>query len=153
VRVWRLTTARHVDTAFTGEGARLYGGRWNSRGVPIVYTSRHLSLAVLEYLVGVEVEDLPDDLVRIGAEVPDSLTESLDPVTVAPDWRSPARPALLQAAGDEWVRGARSLALEVASAVVPEERNVLINPRHPEIRRVIIEDPVPFSLDPRLRSA
>lgn len=151
MRVWRLTRRPHARTAFSGEGARQFGGRWNSPGVAVVYTSEHLSLALVEYLVGVDPDTMPDDVVYIEADCPDEAIESLDPASIAGDWRNPSRPHRLQEAGDAWARKQSSLALQVPSAVVPQELNVLINPEHPAMDRVRMADPAPFSLDPRLR--
>ena len=146
--VWRL--ARAVYPALDGEGARRRGGRWNEPGTPVVYTSEHLSLAVLESLVHADPDLLPDDLTAFQIEIPDEIAE---PALVAfeagglPDgWEAPDVSARL---GQEWAASGGAV-MVVPSVVVPQERNVLLNPRHaraPEIRVVRRE---PFAFDTRL---
>jgi RES domain-containing protein len=149
VRVWRIT--RRAYQALDGEGARLNGGRWNSEGVPVVYTSHALSLAALEYLVHVDINEAPSDLVALEIDVPDDIDVSEVRIRdLPPDWnRVEEHPACI-AAGDDWAAAARTLALRVPSAVIPHESNVLLNPRHPDagrIRGLAVHD---FVLDPRL---
>jgi RES domain-containing protein len=149
VRTWRICRAAHQG--LDGEGARLHGGRWTSEGVPAVYTSSSLSLAALEYLAHVDVADAPDDLVAMAIQVPDDAGEQ----TVGPDnlpqgWnRLPDHPACT-ALGDAWAADGTALLLRVPSAVVPEESNVLINPRHPRAHEVAVVSARPFAFDPRL---
>src|SRR5882757_9610870 len=73
MRVWRLSKARFAKSAFSGEGARLFEGRWNHAGVPMVYTSTSLALAAIEFFVHLDPSDAPDDLVSLPAEIPDDL--------------------------------------------------------------------------------
>lgn len=147
--MWRIT--RRAHTALDGEGARLFGGRWNSEGVPLIYASATLSLAALEYLAHLDVEDVPADLVALEVEVADGApAEVLDVEALPPDWtRSEGHPACVEA-GDRWAREGRTLALHVPSAVIPEERNVLLNPRHPAAARLCVASARDFSFDLRL---
>jgi RES domain-containing protein len=148
MQVWRI--ARGVHAALDGEGARLFGGRWNSPGTPVVYTAGSRALAILERLVPTDPEDLPDDLVLFQIEIPDSSSrESVSVATLALDWRRP-RHAQCRSVGDEWAASGRSLVLTVPSSVVPEETNYLINPRHPEATAVRVTEERPFSFDLRL---
>lgn len=140
--VFRLCTSGHA--AFDGEGARLYGGRWNSPGLAVIYTSEHLSLAVLEYLVHVEPDNLPDNLIWLNIRIPDSASKELYPENTAPPEATACR------FGDAWIRHNRSLLLMVPSAVLPLEFNVLINPMHREMKRVKVIAKRPYSFDPRL---
>src|SRR5215217_6516134 len=123
--------SRRVHPPLDGEGARLYGGRWNSPGVPVVYAASHLSLAVLELLVHTDPDLLPADLVAHEVELPDDLSvERVDLATLPDDWRDvPDHPAC-RAIGDAWAAEARAAVLVVPSAVVPQEANWLLNPRH-----------------------
>lgn len=136
MRVWRLTRKRHLDTALAGEGARRYGGRWNGRGVAIVYTSESLELALLEALVHIDVEVLPRDYWQVSFEVPDDLIVPLQP-RLPKGWDAlpPYRPGV-QKLGDAWVKAGRSLALRVPASVLPERFNLLVNPAHPDIGQV-----------------
>lgn len=126
--------------AFDGEGARRYGGRWNHLGVPAVYTAAHLSLAVLEVLVHVTLsEDLPTDLVAIPADLPDDLLiEHVRVGDLPRDWRRTPAPAALADRGTAWLSAARTAVLAVPSAVVPPETNYILNPAHPDFRRIIV---------------
>lgn len=151
MRVWRLCKKAHA--AFDGEGARRVGGRWNRRGTPVVYASQSLSLAALELLVHADPAFLPGDLVAIPADVPDALTvESIEAADLPRDWRRYPAPEALADRGSDWARSGRSPVLSVPSAVVPLERNFLLNPAHPDFRRIRAGKPEPFHFDTRLTS-
>ncbi len=147
--VWRLLTPRYATSAFSGEGARLYGGRWNRKGVPMVYTAGSQSLAVLEMLV-------QDDPLRaryqlIAATLPSNLKiEVITPDQLPPVWRGPdARPDL-QTLGSAWAERRSSAVLAVPSAVIPAETNYLLNPLHPSFARISVGAPTEFITDLRL---
>lgn len=149
MRVWRIARERFV--ALDGEGARLNGGRWNSEGIPVVYTSSTLSLAALEYLVHIDVEDVPDDLRALEIDVPDDVTiEAVDASTLPNDWNRVDDDPACAAAGDTWAIGATALALRVPSAIIPAEQNVLLNPRHPDMAEVRVVSIAVFAFDRRL---
>jgi RES domain-containing protein len=149
LRVWRLATRRH--SAFDGEGARLAGGRWNRRGTALVYTSDSLALAALEYLVNVDPDTAPDDLVAVAALVPDTLAiKRVAPDELPKNWRTFPAPSELAALGTKWAEALETAILQVPSAVVPQESNVILNPRHPDFAKVAMSAPVPFSFDARV---
>jgi RES domain-containing protein len=150
VRVWRLTRKQHLDKALTGEGARRFGGRWNGRGVPIVYTSESLELALLEALVHIDVDALPRDYWQVSFEIPDKLIAP-SPQRLPTGWDAlpPYRPGV-QKVGDAWVKSNGSLALRVPASVLPERFNVLVNPAHPDIARVREVSRAKLSWPPRL---
>ena len=147
---WRIVKSRHASTAFDGEGARLYGGRWNSPGTRMIYTSRSLSLAVLQVLVHLRETALLSSYSLIAARFDDALIESLDHSRLPDVWRSYPAPPELQRIGDEWVRSQRSAVLQVPSAVVERESNYLLNPAHPDFSSIVIGEPEPFTFDERL---
>ena len=148
MRVWRIASGRYDP--LDGEGARRVGGRWNSPGRPVVYASAHAALAVLEKLVWVDPEDVPDDLRLFEIEVPDDApVATLDVADLPADWTGAGSPACAEI-GDRWLAAGESLVLVVPSAVLKEERNVLINPRHPEAGRVRVVESRPFLFDIRL---
>jgi RES domain-containing protein len=152
---WRVCPAVHAATglnAFSGIGSRLYGGRWNSKGVTVAYGSATLSLAALEFLVHADARLLRTvDLVSCDASWPESLdVEVLAASSLPSRWRNTPPPLALATLGDRWVRERRSAILLVPSALVPSEKNVLINPAHPEARRITYGGPARFSYDPRL---
>lgn len=151
LEVWRIVAGRYRDHAFDGEGARLYGGRWNFPGTPAVYASTHLSLAALELLVHLDPDTMPDDLVAIPARVPPEVgVDELDASTLPEDWRRYPAPEAVQELGDSWLRSRSAAVLIVPSVVLPRERNVVLNPGHPSFSRLEIGDPESFELDPRL---
>jgi RES domain-containing protein len=149
--IWRITSARYADSAFDGEGARLYGGRWNHPGTSIVYGSATLSLAALEYFVHLEPDLAPPGLVAVAADLPAGLAlESLEVESLPPDWRTYPAPERLKDLGTGWVRSGRTAVLLVPSSVIPHEMNVLLNPAHPDFPRLRLRAAKPFSFDPRM---
>ena len=146
---WRIVKSRYVSTAFDGEGARLYGGRWNSPGTRMVYTSSTISLAVLEVLVHLQEASILSSYSLISAGFDDALVERLDRSMLPDGWRSYPAPSELQRIGDEWVRRQRSAVLEVPSVIVERESNYLLNPVHPDFSSVVIGKPEPFTFDER----
>jgi len=147
--VWRLVTARFAKSAFSGEGARLYGGRWNRKGVPLVYTAGTQSLAILEMLV--QDEPLRARYVVIEARIPKAVTIDRIKVEDLPsDWRDISAREKLQAIGSEWARKRGAAVLAVPSAVIPVETNYLLNPLHGDFKRIAIGKPQKFETDLRL---
>ncbi len=147
--VWRLVTARFAQTAFSGDGARLYGGRWNRKGVPMVYTAGSQSLAMLELLV--QDEPLRARYVVIPAALPKNLKiERITAEQLPADWRSLAARERLQAVGSEWAKRRSSAVLAVPSVVIPAETNFLLNPLHPSFARIEIGEAQEFVTDLRL---
>jgi len=151
MRVWRLCKAEHAATAFTGEGALLYSGRWHHAGTPVIYTAESRSLAVLEQLVHLSRNRLPPHFVCFGVELPDDLAVPVVAVAELPaGWRRHPAPPALRDLGTRWAASGASACLAVPSAVVPAERNVLLNPRHPDFARLAVGAPEPLAIDERL---
>lgn len=116
-----------------------------------MYTSGSRALAVLEYTVNVAPSFAPSRLVSIEAEIPDDLTITTFTVEELPaNWSAYPPPEVLAIRGSRWVESGASAVLSVPSAVVADEANFLINPRHPDFRKIVIRPPKPFKLDPRL---
>lgn len=150
MRVWRLALAAYAAMGFSGEGTRLVGSRWTARGMPAIYTSQSIALAALETLVHMEVKHLPSYVV-IPADIPDKLLiEVVDVAGLPRGWKQTPAPMSLQGIGTQWLRSQRSVALQVPSAIVPDEFNYLLNPVHPEFGRIKIRKPRPFRFDSRL---
>ena len=150
MRFWRICRRRYAADAATGEGARLYGGRWNSRGVRVVYASTSLALAAVETFVNLEPNLRPADLVSIEGEIPDALQIARIDVKMLPaDWHE-TRDESLRLFGDDWIRGGKSVALLVPSAAIRGEWNVLLNPVHADFSRIAFRDPTPFEFDVRM---
>lgn len=150
ITAWRITPAKYQDTAFSGEGSKEYGGRFNSVGMPVVYTSESLALATLELLTKV------NERRRIAGRVclPVTFREEFVLVRDGPDlpdgWDERPYGPVSQQVGDEWVRTEASLVLRVPSVVVPREHNYLLNPQHPDFEELEFGEPEPLELDPRI---
>jgi RES domain-containing protein len=152
LRAWRIDKRQWASTAFSGEGARLYGGRWNTKGRAVVYAAEHAALAALEILVHVQDEQLlAAAYVLIEATLDDALVEEIPPGELPRDWAADPAPASTQGAGDAWLAAVDSRpVLRVPSAVVRTGWNYLLNPLHPRFREIHIGSPQPFEFDPRL---
>ena len=150
MRFWRICRRRYAAEAASGEGARLYGGRWNSRGMRVVYASTSLALAAMETFVNLEPNLHPKDLVSIEGEVPDALEIGRLELRALPaNWRQ-TREESLRRFGDEWIRAAQTVALLVPSAAVRGEWNVLLNAAHADFSKVKFQEPEPFEFDARM---
>jgi RES domain-containing protein len=146
---WRIVKKKHVATAFSGEGAAKTGGRWNARGVVVVYTSGSRPLAILETLVHLTPPVIfRYSLIRI--EFTDALVEQLTKASLPLDWQSEPASLSTRQLGDAWVRSSRSAILAVPSVIIPEETNFLLNPAHADFAKIDIGNPADFVLDPRL---
>jgi RES domain-containing protein len=151
MRIWRLCRAPYAAEAFGGEGARRFGGRWNSRGVPMVYASTSLALAAIELFVHLEPGQAPDDLVSISALLPEGEpVRSLQAADLPAAWWTDGAAAAIRQLGDAWIAGRSSLALLVPSVPIRSELNVLVNPLHPRIAELRIDPPQPFVFDARM---
>jgi RES domain-containing protein len=145
---WRIVKARHAATAFTGEGAAKTGGRWNSRGVFVIYTSGTKSLATLESLVHLN-PPLTFNYVAFRLRFDESLVGIFNIKNLPADWRDEPPPPSTKALGDTWVKAARSPVLALPS-VITGETNYLLNPAHPDFKKISIGRAKPFVFDPRL---
>jgi RES domain-containing protein len=150
MKIWRICRERFASEAFSGEGARRFGGRWNSRGVPMVYASTSLALAAIELFVHLEPGQMPKDLVSIASELPEGEPGLRWETSVLPAnwWSNELGP--MREMGDLWIRGQQSLAVLVPSVPIQPEWNVLVNPLHPRIREVENESTQPFAFDARI---
>jgi RES domain-containing protein len=142
VIVYRLTSARFPKC--DGEGARLYGGRWNSQGRAVVYTAGTQSLAALEILA--HASALGDDYVVVGIEIPGALAIEEIELRSLPDWHI----ATTRSIGDAWFARRASAVLRVPSKVIAAEFNYILNPTHDDFGQLTIYDPEPFRFDQRL---
>jgi RES domain-containing protein len=137
LEVYRIVTAQRVAEAFTGDGARLYGGRWNPKGLRVVYTAGSRALAMLEMLV--QDQPLRADYAIVPVRIPATVRVGrIAPKRLPHDWWAPDRLDELRALGRNWIVLGRTAALRVPSAVIPSEFNYLINPEHPEFAQIRI---------------
>jgi RES domain-containing protein len=150
MQAWRITQQKHARTAFSGDGARLYGGRWNSPGVALVYAAQSQSLAVLEVLVHLDGPALLRKYVFLEASFDASLVIELNRDSLPRNWQADPVPKAVQAIGDRWAAAADSAVLCVPSVLVPGESNFLLNPSHPEFAKITVSRPQAFRFDARL---
>jgi RES domain-containing protein len=149
-RCWRLCRDNLASKAFSGEGPFRIGGRWTPPGVRVVYVAESRSLAAMEVLVhhiGTEVFALTRWTV-IPVDVPDAVIEI--PARLPDIWRAEPPMGAVQDFGARWVRECRSAVLRVPSAVVSGEFNYLLNPAHPDFKRLQIGRAEPFAFDTRI---
>ena len=149
---WRLVRPARgtAAEAFGGEGARLFGGRWNSPGLPVVYVSATLSLAALEVLAHADRRSFERDWVVFRVAIPEVAVLELRDEDLPTDWRATPVSEGARSVGDAWVASGASAALSVPSVVVPVERNYLLNPLHPDFRSIRIGEARRFRFDARL---
>jgi RES domain-containing protein len=150
ITTWRICAPEYAATAYSGEGARIHGGRWNSKGRAVVYSSESISLAVLEQLVHVEDPAVLDAFVAVSGTLDEGSIEVLSPSSLPDDWRTYPAPPSLKAIGDAWLSEGRALALKVPSVTVRGQYNYLINPAHPDFTSIEVSEPEPLDLDPRI---
>ena len=150
MQAFRIVKKRHALTAFTGDGAREYGGRWNLPGTPVVYAAQTRALAALEALAHYAGAERRIAFVTFPIEVPDKLVARLAPHRLPADWRSEVPSRATQQLGSEWQAGGDSVALLVPSVLIPQEFCVLLNPQHRDTRKVTMGFPAPFEFDERL---
>lgn len=150
ITTWRVCAPNFADTGYSGEGARIYGGRWNSKGRAVVYSSESISLAVLEQLVHAEDPAVLDAFVVVSATLDEDSIEVLSPSSLPDDWRTYPAPLSLKEIGDTWHSEGRSLALRVPSVTVRGQHDFLINPGHPDFASIEVSEPEPLDLDPKI---
>ena len=149
MHLWRIGRAIFAGSAFTGEGSRLFGGRWNPKSMRIVYTSTSLALAAVEYFVNIDPSDAPDDLIASEAVLPSTLSiEHLDSSSLL----SAELPNTLEIKriGADWIRSRRSVALQVPSLAVEGEWNILLNPEHADFSNIQPLPDRPWHFDERM---
>jgi len=149
---WRIVKEKHAAAAFSGEGARVFGGRWNSAGLSLVYCSEHLSLAALEILAHIQPVRLPGPFRAYRVRFDESLVTSLTEKKLPKGWNAQPPGKASQSVGNEWIKAARTTVLAVPSVLVPLERTFLLNPGHRDFRKIEVRDIGRFVLDPRLKS-
>jgi RES domain-containing protein len=153
--VWRIGTDTPHYTAddATGEGAKRSGGRWNRKGIPVIYSAESIALAVLETFVHLDSSSLPFNRYLVRIEVPDKIWKKatiLHPSSLEVGWDAEPPGKISLNAGDEWLTSSGSLLLRVPSVIVPLECNVLINPQHPEAMELKFEKIQKWTYDARM---
>jgi len=150
MRAFRIVKKRHVLEAFSGTGAREYGGRWNHPGVPMVYAAHTRALAALEALAHFAGAERRIEFVTFAIDIPEALLLRVEVGNLPYGWRTGDPGAATQDLGSEWQADGRSAALVVPSVLIPQESCVLLNPDHPDTRKIKVAYPEPFEFDGRL---
>ena len=148
LQAWRMVKGKYAATAFDGEGARRHGGRWNSPGVPVVYTSSSKALAALETLVHWQWP-VPPGFVLIPVGFAEEWVETFPERQLPAGWRGEPPARVSQRIGDAWTQAGRSVVLALPS-VLTGEPNYIINPAHPDFAKLSVGRPEAFVFDPRL---
>jgi RES domain-containing protein len=149
--VYRIVKMKERASDLSGRGAFLYGGRWNSEGVFMLYTSTHASLAMLEVLVHADESEIPPQLFIVQIEISDTASIYQYPEEALPDnWREPDN-LNLKNLGDQLMKDRQYLGFKVSSAVLPSEFNILLNPLFPGYAALVTVRSInPLETDPRL---
>jgi len=151
IPAYRLVKSKWKDNPFDGEGARRFGGRWNSHGKSCIYAAGSVSLAILEIMVHLEDHRLLASYILFELRLPESAVAALAQDQLPQDWDAPLAGTTTAQIGDQWLSRREDLALAVPSAVVPMENNFIINPEHPAFGDLVKRaKAIPFTVDPRL---
>ena len=150
ITAWRIVQAHRAGSAFDGEGARLFGGRWNPVGFPVVYLADSRALAALETLVHTEGAQHSVRYMRFAVSFPKQTLAKANLSGLSEALAAPMVSPRTQAVGQAWLEAGRYPILEVRSAIIPEEPNYLLNPRHPKFCHIKIGKPEHFAFDPQL---
>ena len=151
ITVFRVVKKKHASDAFTGEGSRRFGGRWNHKGVAVVYFSDTLSLAALEQFIHLGREGLHIPFVYFTIEIPDHVSVNIVELDSLPkDWRREPPPNSTKNLATQWVKSKISALLRVPAVILPIGFNYIVNITHPEFRDIKIGDPESFTFDSRM---
>lgn len=150
MELYRICRSRNAD--LTGKGSKIAGGRWNSKGHAVIYSSENRSLAILELLSHFTDYIIPDDLVLLTILLPSDLNiKEIKPAMLPKNWKMYPAPIRLAEIGDEWLDRNDTLILKVPSVIIVNEYNYLINPSHKDIVKVKIARKEKFIVDERLQ--
>jgi RES domain-containing protein len=151
ITAFRVVKEKHAADAFTGEGSRRFGGRWNHKGLAVVYLSDTLALAALEQFIHIGREGLHISFVFFSIEIPDHVTvNDIEIDSLPEDWRREPPPQSTKNLGTEWAKSKSSVLLRVPAVILPIGSNYIVNIAHPEFKEIKISDPEPFSFDSRM---
>lgn len=154
MKVFRIEREKYLNSTLSGQGASVSkGNRWNSLNTPMVYTAESRALATLEVWVHLDVsEDLPADRFLVEIDIPDDITIMEVKIDDLPDnWNAKPPIAATQIIGDDFVHQNEAAVMKVPSSIIPQESNYLINPAHPDAKRIKVVSKIPFALDKRLK--
>jgi RES domain-containing protein len=148
---WRLTKEKLISEAFSGMGARIYGGRWNHKGILVVYIGGSIALAALEGFVHLDKDGKKIKFAYLRVEIPDSVkVKEISTRSLPKNWRDEPAPKSTKDIGTDWAERLESVILKIPSVLIPAEYNYILNPLHSDFPKLIIGKPIAFSFDPRM---
>ncbi|MCE2503753.1 MAG: RES family NAD+ phosphorylase [Chlorobi bacterium] len=150
ITIWRITPRTYLDTAFSGIGAKEYGGRFNSRGHRVVYTAESIALALLELLVRIHDPESIVDYICIPATFDTKLIKTISLESLPKDWNRHPSSLVSKQIGNAWLQEKSSPVLRVPSVFVPLEHNYLLNPLHKDFKKISIGKAISVPFDKRL---
>ncbi len=152
VPIWRIAVEAPAYAAddLSGTGAKLTGGRWNSKGTPVVYCATNIALATLETVHYLRSGGLPFNRYLVRVDIPDAVWDARQVLAPLPGgWDAIPAGLTARAAGDAWIAAGRAALLLVPSVIVPDEFNVLVNPRHGDAALIVATTVRRWLYDPR----
>jgi len=148
---YRLIKVQYATEAWSGYGARLYGGRWNHKGHPAIYVASSVSLAALEVLVHMTSEAILEEYALFSIEITDNDIALLASEFLPDDWCQYPAPLSTMDLGTGWLQSMEGAALILPSSIIPMENNAILNPLHPAFGRALKSvKKLPFIFDQRL---
>lgn len=150
ITVYRIVKTKRAED-LSGEGAKIYGGRWNAPGTPVLYTAQSRALAALEALVHIPYNVLSSQFSLIEIQIPakaEVLEIHLN--SLPKDWTKNEHMEFLHGIGEKWIKKTKFPVMKVPSAIIPEEYNLIVNPLHPALKKMKIKKHRPFKFDERL---
>lgn len=151
MRVYRVSRTKYAGD-LKGEGAKLFGGRWNNKMIACLYTSESRALAVLEYTVNVNIDDIPLALSITTIEIPDRPIKFLNEPDLPGDWKSSPAPSSTKDFGSKLLLAAVEPVIKIPSSVIPAEFNYLLNPLHSDSKKFKVIDISDFIYDVRIKT-
>jgi len=148
--VYRIGTTKFAND-LSGEGARLYGGRWNHPGTACIYSAESRALCVLQFTAHVSAETLPKSLSISSIEIPDDSIKVISPSSLPTNWKSWPHSKSSRDYGTKLLEACKFLVLKFPSAIVPDEFNYIINPLHTRMKEVKVKEVKDFTWDTRLK--
>ena len=147
--IYRITEKKHAGD-LAGTGAAVYGGRWNKKGTPVLYTGENIEIALLETIVHVPPLLVPD-LVLLTLEIPDHSVTEIELSKLPKNWKAYPAPSILSEIAEAWVNERKTIALKVPSCIIHSSHNFILNCNHPDYSQVKLIDQQDFAFDIRLR--
>jgi RES domain-containing protein len=147
--VYRITVKKHASD-LSGTGAAIYGGRWNKKGTPVLYTGENIEIALLETIVHIPPMLVPD-LVILTFDIPDDSITEIELSNLPKNWTAYPAPTILSEIAEDWVKEQKTIALKVPSCIIHSSHIYILNCTHPDYNKVKLLDQKNFHFDTRLR--